>query len=201
MYHRFQCLCGTLKGKIEQPQQAMRAVCYCTDCQTYAHLLGQPQRTLDALGGTDVIATQSRHVRFTSPTQTLACLSLSPKGLLRWYASCCNTPIANTPRDWKLPYAGLVHTCLNRLEPMGKSFPAVQMYVNPKTARGPLPGRNTLGGMASFARVIARVGAARLTGGYKHTPFFDAQGSPIAAVKVAAPADVEKARRSLPLRS
>jgi hypothetical protein len=39
-------------------------------------------------------------------------MSLGPKGLLRWYADSCRTPIGNTPRNPKLSYVGLVHGCL-----------------------------------------------------------------------------------------
>ena len=94
MSHRFECRCGALQGEVRRPAHGVRAVCYCGDCQTYAHLLGNAQSVLDALGGTDVVATQARNVVITSGASELACLSLSPNGLLRWYASCCGTSIA-----------------------------------------------------------------------------------------------------------
>jgi hypothetical protein len=34
-------------------------------------------------------------------------MRLSDKGLLRWYARCCNTPIANTPANYKASFAGI----------------------------------------------------------------------------------------------
>lgn len=196
MRHRFQCQCGALQGEIREPHRGVRAVCYCRDCQAYAHLLGQPQRVLDPLGGTDVVATQSRYVSFTSGTQTLACLSLSPQGLLRWYAKCCGTPIANTPRHWKLPYVGLVHTCLRQPEPLEQTFPQVQLQVNTRSAKGRPPRAGTLDGMARFAALVLRLAGSRLSGGYKATPFFDAKGVPVAEVTVAARAAVEEARRA-----
>jgi hypothetical protein len=197
MSHRFQCRCGALQGEISLPEQAMRAVCYCGDCQAYAHLLGEPQRVLDALGGTDVVATQARHVTFTSSTQALACVSLSPRGLLRWYAACCNTPIANTPRSWKLPYVGLVHTCLGQPAPIERSFPTVQMRVHRKGAKGPPPRGGTLGGMVQFGGLALRLTASRLFGGYSRTPFFDSNGVPRADVRVAQRTEVEAARRAV----
>jgi hypothetical protein len=202
MTHRFQCRCAALQGEIGHPEQAMRAICYCGDCQAYAHLLGEPQRVLDLLGGTDVVATQARHVTFTSSTQPLACVSLSPRGLLRWYAACCNTPIANTPRNWKLPYVGLVHTCLRQPDPLERSFPTVQMRVNTKRAKGPLPGgrMGNLVGLPRFAILATRLAASRLAAGYARTPFFDANGVPRAAVRVADRAEVDAARRAVDRR-
>jgi hypothetical protein len=196
MNHRFQCRCGAIQGEISEPQRGVRAVCYCRDCQTYAHLLGEPQRVLDALGGTEVVATQTSTVKFTSGTQALACLSLSPQGLLRWYAKCCGTPIANTPRDWKVPYVGLVHTCLRQPEPLERSFPTVQLQVNTRTAKGTPPPVSRWRGMAHFMRLFLRLAGTRLTGGYQATPFFDAKGVPIADVVVAPREAVAEARRA-----
>jgi hypothetical protein len=196
MIHRFQCRCGVLQGELHHPEHGVRAICYCGDCQTYAHLLGKPQDVLDPLGGTEVVATQARYVRLTAGGQSLACLSLSPQGLLRWYARCCDTPIANTPRNWKLPYVGLVHTCLRRPEPLERTFPVVRMQVNTRTAKGRPPRVKALQGVASFAGLLLRLTASRIGGGYKATPFFDAAGVPAATVTVSPGAAVEEARRA-----
>lgn len=197
MVHRFQCRCGRLQGEMAQPEQAMRAVCYCRDCQAYAHLLGQPQQVLDAHGGTDIVATQSRYVRFTSGAESLACLSLSPRGLLRWYAGCCRTPIANTARDWKLPYAGMVHSCLRQPQPMETSFPRIEMVVNTKSAKGAPPQVSRTRGVLRFARLMLRILAARARGAYRQTPFFDASGAPVVEVKVAEREAVARARSAV----
>jgi hypothetical protein len=156
---------------------------------------------LDPQGGTEVVATHARNLAFTSDTLSLACLSLSPRGLLRWYARCCGTPIANTPRNWKVPYVGLVHTCLRQPEPLERSFPVVQMRANRKRAKGQPPpgsmgGLGNLGGMLRFGGVAARLVAARLGGGYRSTPFFDRHGAPVVDVVVAPRAEVEAARRA-----
>jgi len=196
MSHRFQCQCGTLRGELGHPPRGVRAVCYCDDCQTYAHLLGEPQRVLDPLGGTEVVAALASDVRFTSAIDALACVSLSPRGLLRWYASCCRTPIANTPRNRKLPYVGLVHSCLHQPDPLERSFPRVHLRVNTAHAKGQPPGYGRLGGMARFGSLAARLAAARLVGGYQATPFFDANGEPVSPVVVASRDAVDQARRA-----
>lgn len=194
--HPFQCRCGTLRGEVEPSRLAMRAVCYCRDCRTYAHWLGHPEQVLDPLGGTDIVATHARYVRFTAGQPQLSCMSLSPRGLLRWYGRCCNTPVANTPRDWKLPYVGLVHTLLGGVQPIESSFPPVQMDVNAKSALGPAPHRGGPVAMARFGTMVLRLGAARLTGTYRMSPFFDAQGAPAAVVRVPARAEVDVARHA-----
>lgn len=196
MNHRFQCRCGTVHGEIARPHQGVRATCYCGDCQAFAHLIGQAPRVLDALGGTDIVALPAWNVHFASGQQGLACLSLSPRGLLRWYASCCSTPIANTPRNWKLPYVGMVHTCLRQPQPLEQSFPEVQLRVNTKTAKGRPPPAAGVKGMVRFGGLMLALTGARLSGGYRTTPFFDAQGTPVVPVGIAPRESVQSARRA-----
>jgi hypothetical protein len=196
MTHRFQCSCGQVRGEILQTARAMRAVCYCRDCQTYAHLLGRADQVLDAIGGTDVVATPASNVAISAGRGHLACVSLSPRGLLRWYAACCGTPIANTPRDWKVPYVGLMHTCLRQPDPLERSFPQVQMRVNTKSAHGAVPRDTGLRGKLRFLRIGMVLAGMRLSGAYKATPLFSASGEPGASPRVAGREEVEAARRA-----
>ena len=185
MNHRFQCRCGALTGLLSQPNLALRGVCYCKDCRAFAHHLGVATYTHDALGGADFLAAQARHVSFTSGIEHLACLSLTQKGLLRWYAKCCNTPICNTARNWKVPYVGLLSGCL-KTDPAAfeRSFPQVQMRVNTQSAKqAPPPMR--LRTAISLAGFMPRVMLSSISGAYRQTPFFDqAEGAPVVAVKV-----------------
>ena len=151
MAHPFRCRCGQLRGEVLDGMRGMRAVCYCRDCRAYAHWLGRPEDVVDALGGTDIVATEARYVRLTAGAPLLACMSLSPRGLLRWYASCCRTPVGNTPRDWKLPYVGLACTTLAQERPLGAGFPPVQMDINTASALGPAPRRGDRGDPARKA--------------------------------------------------
>jgi hypothetical protein len=168
-------------------------VCYCKDCRAYAYHLGKAQAVLDELGGTEVVATQAQYVVFTGGVQNLACMSLSEKGLLRWYAECCHTPIANTPRNWRLPYVGLVHNCLrNGMMPLERSFPRVQMHVNTDSAKGKPPSMQWSQATALLG-FMPKLLFAAVVGSYRHTPFFTPSGSPIVAVKVLSSAEREKA--------
>ena len=100
-----------LKGTVSTTDVINRCVCYCTDCQAFAQFLQRPTDILDSLGGTDH-ANASQDISFTEGTDNLACMRLTDTGLLRWYASCCHTPIGNTPPNFKLSFIGLIHTCL-----------------------------------------------------------------------------------------
>jgi hypothetical protein len=190
----FQCRCGALRGEIVHTERALRAACYCRDCQAYAHVLGEGARVLDTHGGTEVVVTQAAYVRITGGQAQLACLSLSPRGLLRWYARCCSTPIANTPRDWRLPYVGMVHTCLHHPRPLEHAFPGVQLRVNTKSAHGTPPPASRVAGTARFLRTALRLVYARLSGAYRRTPFFDGDGAPVVPVRVVERPALEAAR-------
>jgi hypothetical protein len=110
--HPLHCRCGTLKGYVVHSAGVNRCVCYCRDCQAFAHFLGRPGEILDARGGTDVIQTRPANVIFTQGRDALACMRLTERGLLRWYAACCNTPIGNTLANHRVSFVGLVHSCL-----------------------------------------------------------------------------------------
>jgi hypothetical protein len=195
MNHPLRCRCGTLRGEVSHPEKVSRGVCYCKDCQAFAHFLGTTDSILDEAGGTDVVATTASHVSFTQGTQALACMSLSEKGMLRWYASCCHTPIGNTPRTMKLAHVGLVHTCLqDPSKPLDEVFGPVRMRVNTQSARGEdKPKTMPLSMVASLVPFLASLARARLDGSYKRTPFFAPdRGTPVVVPKVLTPAEREQ---------
>lgn len=183
MSHPLRCRCGALMGLVSQPRKASRGVCYCKDCQAFARYLGDPDTVLDSMGGTDVVATLAKYVSFTSGTDRLACLSLTDRGLLRWYASCCGTPLGNTLRNFRVPYVGLVHTCLGTPATIEASFGPVRMHVNTKSATGH-PKSMPLSQAAALLRFLPTVLLGRLDGSYKTTPFFTVDGTPVVERKV-----------------
>jgi hypothetical protein len=186
MGHPLQCRCGTIKGSVEHPRSANRAVCYCKDCQAFAHYLGRPGDVLDERGGSDVIQVLPRLVTFSAGVEALACLRLTPKGLLRWYAGCCRTPIGNTAATPKLSFIGLVHNCLEGTggESLDSAFGPVGAWVNTQSAQGdPKPESRGIG--TTFSWFLRTVLKARCNGDYRRTPFFRADtGLPIVVPKI-----------------
>ena len=172
MNFALRCRCGAVAGQLESPQRAGRAVCYCRDCQAFARFLGAPERVLDAQAGTDIIATSPRFVRFTRGTEHLRCVSLSPQGLLRWYAACCRTPIGNTPRDPKLSYVGLVHSFLaGSANELDAAFGPAKVNLNTASAAGAVKA-TPLPLLGALFKIVRNVLGSRLTGKYRDNPFF-----------------------------
>jgi hypothetical protein len=186
MNHPLQCRCGTLKGHVSPPDMVTRAVCYCKDCQAFARFLERPDdAVLNESGGTEIIATLPGHVHFTQGMEALVCMSLSDHGLLRWYARCCNTPVGNTPRDFKISYVGLIHSCLAKHNPsLEDSFGPVRMVLQTGSAKGKVKS-TPVSNFISLLAIMKSVLGARMSGRYKSNPFFvKDSGTPIRQPRV-----------------
>jgi hypothetical protein len=178
------CECGQVQGVVEPGEAYVRATCYCTDCQAYARWLDTTGLT-DAQGGTDIVAMNPAAVRFTAGQDHIACMSLSDKGLLRWYASCCRTPLGNTPRDGKTPYVGMVGIALGPAQAVDQAYgPAGRVVINTGSAKGEVK-KTPLGFIRGGIRILGGILRARLSG-QKPTLFFDAEARPIRTPQVIA---------------
>lgn len=178
MKMQLRCRCGAVRGEMETARAYTRATCYCKDCRAFANFLAVPG-VLDASGGTDVIPIAPAAVRFTAGTEHVACMSLSPKGLLRWYADCCRTPLANTPREPKLPYVGMVTSCFDAApQAVDAAFgPRDRIVLNTGSATAPVRA-TPLGFVTGGLHILAGIIGARLRR-ERGSPFFDANGRPL----------------------
>ena len=180
--HQFQCKCGALRGHIHRAGINNRIVCYCADCQTFAHFLGGANETLDAQGGTEIVQVAQHRIRFSQGVENLALLRLSEKGLMRWYASCCNTPFGNTLSNPKFAFIGLIHSSLDR-STMDADFGKHVAIANIHSAIGePKPKQS--GVLGVLARFIGILLSARIGGKYKASPLFNQAGDTIVPPKV-----------------
>jgi hypothetical protein len=182
--HPIRCTCGAVKGELELSRDINRCLCYCKDCQAFAHFLGRAGEILDAQGGTEVIHTAPRRIRLMEGREKLACVRLTDKGMLRWYASCCKTPLGNTLASPGMSFVGLVHSCLGAApRPLDEVFGPMHMRVNGASAIGiPKPrDEHVLGAIVQLVGMMAR---ERLNGGYRQTPFFTVTRQPVATPRV-----------------
>jgi hypothetical protein len=112
-------------------------------------------------------------------------MRLTDKGLVRWYAKCCNTPIGNTAANYRLSFVGLIHNCLEAPPAsLDDSFGPVRMWSFTKNAKTKIKG-SSFGMVPGILKILAMVMRARLNGAYKHTPFFLIDsGAPIVTPKI-----------------
>jgi hypothetical protein len=155
--------------------------------------LGKADQILDAQGGTDVVQTRPASLTFTQGQDALACVRLTPKGLLRWYAACCNTPVGNTVANYRVPFVGLVHSCLEGTgASLDQSFGPVRARVNTQSAKGEVPSGSG-GMMSAILPFLALVARPLIDGSYKRTPFFSAEtGAPIVTPQVLSPGERDR---------
>ena len=194
MNRTLHCQCGKVQGQLKDIEKSTRLVCYCKDCQAFAHYLGKADSMLDGQGGSDILVSHPQQIAFASGAAEIACMSLSNQGMLRWYASCCNTPIGNTSRNNKLAFVGLPSSCLGDPSTLEQAAGPVRMRSCTESAKAKVAssGVAALPILIGFAVALLR---ARLSGSYARTPFFKAGTSvPVAAPKVLAPEERERLR-------
>ncbi|MFL6798565.1 MAG: DUF6151 family protein [Xanthobacteraceae bacterium] len=190
------CRCGEVRGTLADasPQSVNRVVCYCQDCQAFAHQLGRAD-LLDAHAGSDIVQVAPAALRFTQGQHRIMGLRLTPNGLFRWYASCCNTPLGNM-RSPALPFIGIVAQGFAQGGPraddvLGKPSGGIfgQCAVG-----GTPPGTKGLK-LSIVLRAMRMVLGWRLRGrGWPH-PFFDrTTRAPMYPVTVLLPAQRERLR-------
>jgi len=181
-------VCGVAQGA--SPAAGFRFVCYCTDCQAFARLLKRSD-VLDAAGGTDIFQMPAGRVTLTEGIDALRCLTFSAK-VLRWYADCCRTPIANTAATARFPVVALNHRFMD-CEAVGRSRDQVigppLCRIFERSATGPLP--RDAPPPASFGTFMRRTSKildwwARGLG--RLNPFFDPHtGAPLSVPHVVPP--------------
>ncbi|WP_170572500.1 DUF6151 family protein [Ruegeria atlantica] len=178
----FSCNCGSFHGHITAAgvHSGTHVGCFCNDCRAAQLYFGQPD---PAPGPVDILQMSPEEIRIEGGAEHLALMQLSPKGMLRWYAGCCNAPLATTARTAKVPFAGFI---VKRIaDPSG---------LGPITTRGFVP---QTGGKQSHEKLryaaigmLKRLTKSWLSGSWKETPFFDANsGAPVATPKILSKAE------------
>ena len=188
------CACGGVTGRLARPDESVldRMVCYCGSCQDYARHLSREEDVLDDAGGTDLVRTLPRHLTIEKGLENIKCCKLTENGPLRWYAGCCNTPIANTGGSAKLAYVGLMTKVLSDSD-RDRAIGPVSFRLSTGGAQRPV--EFEAGVSSSLPRFLMRsilaVLGERITARYRQTPFFRMpSGEPVSAPEmVPAPLD------------
>ena len=193
---KFRCRCGEVTGRVSgaSPSKLNRVVCYCSDCQAFAHYLGRAD-LLDAQGGSDIVQAAPASVVFDRGTEHIAALRLKENGLYRFYVNCCKTPIGNLIGP-AIPFIGIVAQAFegdarSREERLGRPAGAI----HGQDAIGTAPPGSRKVRLPLKLRVLRLVIGWRLTGKAWPHPFFDrATGAPKYPVKVLSTAERDALR-------
>jgi hypothetical protein len=191
------CRCGAVRGVARgvTPSTVNHCFCYCDDCQAFAHFLGRADEILDAHGGTEITQMSQASVAFTAGADKVAAMRLSAKGMIRWYAGCCSTPIGNTMATTAMPFVGVIKAfidappeALGRIR--GRGF-----VKSAKGGRAAVP-KDGLPELVMIARVLMKVLRWRLRGDHERSPLLDvATGKPVVEPHVLGEVEREELRR------
>jgi len=178
---KLRCSCGEVQGTATDitPSSGNRVVCCCSDCQAFANQLGNSSDTLDGFGGTEIYQTSQAQIKISQGHDKLQSMRLTPKGLLRWYASCCNAPIGNSTNA-KMPFFGVIHTFMDipdRDEVLGD----VRAHVQTQYATGTpdYPNHSAKYPLGITLRIARKLLVWKLQGKNKPSVFFADGGRPV----------------------
>ena len=177
---KFSCRCGQVNGVVAnyRRSQANRVVCYCGDCRGFVNWLKQPDH-LDARGGVDILHLAQGDVRIDQGRELVACMRLSPKGMFRFYATCCSTPLGSTVSAG-LPLVGFSTTIFDSTVDREPVLGPALVVNGASALGGPMPERK-LAVVGMMMRVGALLARWKIMGRGKPSPFFSDQGQPVAA--------------------
>jgi len=169
------CRCGEVVGVVTDasPRTVNRVVCYCDDCQAFAHQIGRAD-LLNAKGGSDIVQVAPASLKFVKGQDRIAGVRLKPKGLFRYHTTCCNTPVGNTLSP-AIPFVGiLVQAFDTETQRADQVFGPPTGAIFGKCAIGEPPPGSTGPNLPLMLRAIAKVLGWRLTGKARPHPFFKA---------------------------
>ena len=168
----FACDCGTLTGELHVASlSGSHVACHCADCRATALYHDRPW---DQAEGVAVWHTTPDHVRISSGAERLAAIRVKPRGFLRWFASCCGTPLGASTDTAAVPFFGLRTSLLEDDGPLGPRV--AEAYLSRTAPRHRGYGRLVRG-------VVLRALLARLSL-RRRNPFLDATGGPAGPVHV-----------------
>lgn len=173
----FSCSCGALGGTIRDlsPATAIRATCFCTDCRAAEVWHGQPD---PGTGGVDLAMLDPARVDIDRGHEHLAVIRLYPKGILRWYASCCGARLFNTVASPRFVFVTILAARVAEPDRLGPER-ARAFVAKPDGTRG------HVNAGALYLPMIGRSLARLVTGGWRRNPLFDtATGKPRATPQV-----------------
>ncbi|MCG7623153.1 DUF6151 family protein [Epibacterium sp. Ofav1-8] len=178
----FACSCGSLSGHVTGAavKQGFRILCHCADCRAVELYHGCP----DPKGtGVDLLQLAPDMVRIDQGAEHLRLLQLSPRGLYRWYAGCCGTPLFNGLRKPKLPFIAVRSALFSDPDRLGKVVAQAFVPQPGKPPRHEGAGRMTM-------KLASRMISAWVSGRWRQTPLFDLDsGAPVAKPQVLSKAE------------
>ena len=187
-----QCQCGRVRGVAREvsPRTVNHSICYCHDCRAFVHWLGHDE-LLEAHGGVPLVQLARSRFEISSGFDQVQCMRLSAKGMHRWYAACCRSPLGNTVPS--IPFIGVARSALQLegADPVVR-FGRVLFAQAGEAVGGPPPDARL--SMRGLVHVVGLIGSWFLRGRGHPTPLFQRNNQPVKEPQVLAPAERQTLR-------
>ncbi len=179
------CSCGKVRGTTVEMNgnTGTRIMCCCNDCQSFAKFLEQEGNVLDSYGATEIFQIPLSYVKITEGNEQVACMRLSKKGMYRWYAQCCNTPIGNTMTAG-IPFIGLIHSFVDNASINDAELSENLGYLQTKFASKTVPLDQQASQFGVMSKIVFNLIHWRIKGLHKPSVFFQDNGQPIVEPKI-----------------
>ncbi|MEM0928399.1 MAG: DUF6151 family protein [Pseudomonadota bacterium] len=196
----FSCRCGAMTVTVADvsPKTGTHVHCYCTDCQTAATYLGHDDEVLDEKGGTEVFQFVPFRLSVTSGADQIGLIQLKRGGLMRWVASCCNTPMFNSSASPGVPIMGIVNPSVRAADPAAAKAamgPSIGAFC-PEEGWAPVD-RPKVTLFRMIGRALLRAARPMFAGKTKDHALFRADKSPVAEARVLSEDEVGTVHASL----
>ena len=162
---RFACACGQLAGHVQDasPKTTVRARCFCADCRAAEVYHGQPDPE-DT--GVDLVMVDPAKLSIETGLDKLGAIKIYPKGIMRWYATCCGARLFNTLDTPRFVFITLVTHRVSDPSVLGPE----QARAFVPTANGKTKHENAL---RLYIPMIKRSLARLVTGGWRRNPLVE----------------------------
>jgi len=165
----FSCKCGTVRGRLcdVDAKSGMALTCHCSYCRAAEVHLGQPDPAPD---GVTLYQTTANIVQFETGREAVSAFRFNPKGMIRWHATCCGSPLFNTMAHPGTGFASLVVARVDTPDALGP----VRTVLGKRNAAGKESYR---GVMPLVLAMMIRTVRMKLSGDWRKTPFFRPDGT------------------------
>lgn len=160
---KLRCDCGFFQAVLHDvnPKSGTHLRCHCADCRAGFRVLRPGAQTR----GIHLYQTDPDKVEIIAGPEYFECMQLSPNGIFRWYASCCNTPMFNTLKSAKIPFASVFTETAEDPSVFGPIVTEAHIKKS--------DGKTVHKGMGKMVfRMLSRMISSKITGRWKETPFF-----------------------------
>ena len=169
----FSCTCGRFKAILHDvgPDEGDRLTCYCADCRDFVRVIGRAD-LLDANGGNAVYQTRVAKLEILEGADVLATLHMTEKPTMRWYASCCNTPLFNTLPKAKPPFLSVNTSAFDQARVAAALGPSKGDFLA-QEAEPPLAHPRTVSKFKLALGFFPRLFKDLFSGDWRKSPLFD----------------------------